>query len=148
MQITIRSYQKEDWQVICQIHDAARPDELKGSCDPRAFIPLEKDPEVKHLQSCRKLVAEVNGSVVGFVGIQDDYLGWLYVHPDYYGNGVGRLLLREGLELIPGNAWTIALADNRRAVHLYQSEGFSEVLRYQSDNSGYPCTCLRLERPG
>ncbi len=106
----IRPYQPEDWPTICQIHDSARPDELAGSCDPKAFVPVEKDPEVKHLRLCQKLVAVENDQVIGFIGIHEGYLGWLYVHPDHSGRGLGRNLLQAGLELIPGKAWTIALA--------------------------------------
>jgi len=146
MPFIIRPFQPKDWQDICRIHDAARPHELKGACDPRAFVPIEKDPEVEHLKLCQKLVVVENDQVLGFVGVHEAYLGWLYVHPDHFGKGIGRKLLQAGLELIPEKAWTIALAKNSRAVSLYQSEGFIEVNRYQSDNAGYPCTCLRLER--
>lgn len=52
--IIIRPYQKKDWQRICAIHDAARPDELRGSCDPRAFVPIEKDSEVEDLKRSNK----------------------------------------------------------------------------------------------
>jgi GNAT superfamily N-acetyltransferase len=146
MKVQIRSYQSADWAHICRVHDSARPDELEGSCDPRAFVPIEKDPEVEHLKKCRKLVAALDGRVIGFIGVDGDYLGWLYVDPACYGQGIGRELLQEGLKLIDGKAWTIALAGNHRAVYLYTSEGFHEVNRYQSENAGYPCTCLRLER--
>jgi len=145
MKLAIRAYHDDDWPLICQIHDLARPDELLGSCDPRAFVPIEQDAEVEHLRLCQKQVAILNDLVVGFVGIDEGYLGWLYVHPDYYGQGIGRKLLQTGLKLINGIAWTIALAGNTRAVDLYQSEGFSEVNRYESDNAGYACTCVRLE---
>lgn len=142
----IRPFQETDWRRICHIHDEARPDELLGSCDPRAFVPIEQDPEVEHLRKCQKLVAVQDGIVVGFVGIDQDYLGWLYVDPRCYGQGIGRKLLRAGLELIEGKAWTIALSENEKALALYRSEGFMEVHRFDSDNAGYPCTCLRLER--
>ncbi len=145
MTLTIRAYHDDDWPLICQIHDLARPDELRGSCDPRAFVPIEKDQEVEHLRLCQKQVAIMNGQIVGFVGIHEGYLGWLYVHPDHYGMGIGRKLLQTGLKLINGNAWTIVLAGNTRAIDLYQSEGFSEINRYESDNAGYACTCIRLE---
>jgi len=146
MPIYIRPYQSQDWPVICQIHDLARPDELEGSCDPRAFVPIEEDPEVELLKQSQKFVAVENGEITGFVGVHENYLAWLYVHPQHYGKGIGRSLLQTGIKNIPGKAWTIALAGNTRAVDLYQSEGFREVHRYQSDNAGYPCTCLRLER--
>ena len=87
----------------------------------------------------------MDDNIVGFVGIHKGYLGWLYVHPDYYGLGIGRKLLQTGLKLINGTAWTIALGGNTRAIDLYQSEGFREVNRYKSDNAGYACTCVRLE---
>ncbi|MEJ7632187.1 MAG: hypothetical protein WKF28_06740 [Rubrobacteraceae bacterium] len=40
---TIRQYMNEDWEAICRVHDRAPSDELRGSCDPRAFVPLAKD---------------------------------------------------------------------------------------------------------
>lgn len=144
--ITIRPFVADDWKAICRIHDAARPDELKGSCDPRAFIPLQEDPEVEELRRSTILVAQADGRVVGFAAVEDDYLGWLYVDPHWYGRGIGRKLLRASLALVSGEPWTIVLAGNRPAINLYQSEGFSEVARFDSDNAGYPCTCLRMVR--
>jgi len=145
MIISIRNFKDKDWSDICQIHNLARPDELLGSCDPRGFVPIEQDQEVAHLQLCKKQVATIDGRIVGFVGVHEGYLGWLYIHPDYYGRGIGRKLLQSGLKLINGKAWTIALAGNTKAIKLYQSEGFREINRYESDNAGYPCTCVRLE---
>ena len=142
----VRSYQPADWQSLCQIHNLARPDELVGSCDPRAFVPIENDKEVEHLKLCQKIVAVSDDRVAGFIGVDDGYIGWLYIHPDFYRQGIGRELLKEGLKLIKEKAWTIALAGNSHAVKLYQSEGFIEVNRYESDNAGYPCTCVRLEK--
>ena len=142
----VRSYHPADWQSLCQIHDLARPDELAGSCDPRAFVPLENDKEVEHLKLCQKIVAFSDDRVAGFIGVDDGYIGWLYIHPDFHRQGIGRDLLKEGLKLIKEKAWTIALAGNSPAVKLYQSEGFIEVNRYESDNAGYPCTCVRLEK--
>ena len=146
METFVRPFKSADWKAICRIHDLARPDEIEGSCDPRAFVPIEEDEEVEQLKKCRKLVAVTEKAVVGFIGIDAGYIGWLYVHPDYYSKGVGRKLLQAGLELVKGKAWTIALEGNNRAIGLYQSEGFQEARRYQSENAGYPCTCIRLEK--
>jgi ribosomal protein S18 acetylase RimI-like enzyme len=144
--ITYRDYQDADWKAICNIHDRARPDELKGSCDPRGFIPIEQDKEVEDLKRSRKFVACTGNKVVGFVGVDEKYLAWLYVNPDYYGQGIGRKLLQIGVEAIGSGAWTIVLHKNVPAIGLYESEGFKEVRRFDSDNAGYPCTCLRMER--
>ena len=144
--ITYRAYQEEDWNAICQIHDRARPDELLGSCDPRGFIPIEQDKEVEELKKCWKSVACDNELVVGFVGVDDKYLAWLYVDPTQYGKRIGRELLRIGLEQIGERAWTIVLDGNRKAMKLYESEGFREVRRFPGENNGYPVTCVRMER--
>jgi ribosomal protein S18 acetylase RimI-like enzyme len=144
--ITYRAYEDNDWKAICQIHDRARPDELIGSCDPRGFIPIEQDKEVEDLKRSRKFVATEDGKVVGFVGVDGDYLAWLYIDPDYYGKGIGRALLRIGIREIGDGAWTVVLDGNKKAISLYESEGFQEIGRFDGDNNGYPCTCLKMKR--
>lgn len=146
MTIQIRRFEPEDWDAVCAIHDQARPDELRGSCDPDAFVPIEQDEEVEELRRCSKLVAVEGDDVVGFVGVDKDYIGWLYVAPTHYRRGIGRRLLRSGLALTTGPASTIVLAGNLPAIELYRSEGFRLVRRFESDNAGYPCTCLRMVR--
>ncbi|MFZ1754547.1 MAG: GNAT family N-acetyltransferase [Caldilineaceae bacterium] len=144
--ITIRPFKPEDWDALCRIHDAARPDELKGSCDPRAFVPLSEEPEAEELRRSTILVAEEGDEVVGFSAVDGDYLGWLYVHPDHYHRWIGRRLLQDSLLLVSGEAWTIVLSENKPAIALYQSEGLREIARFESENEGYPCTCLRMSR--
>jgi ribosomal protein S18 acetylase RimI-like enzyme len=144
--IVYREYEDKDWQAICQVHDRARPDELLGSCDPRGFIPIEQDQEAEELKACQKFVACIDEQVVGFIGIDDKSLAWLYIDPGHYGKGVGRELLRIGLREIGEGAWTIALDGNHKAIKLYESEGFREVKRFAGENNGYFCTCIRLER--
>lgn len=144
--ITYRNYEDNDWQAICQIHDRARPDELKGSCDPRGFIPIEQDKEVEDLKRSKKFVACEGETVVGFVGVDEDYLAWLYVDPAHYGKGIGRELLRIGIREIGEGAWTIVLDGNKSAIKLYESEGFQEISRFNGDNNGYPVTCIKMKR--
>ena len=142
--LTVRAYSDDDWEAICRVHDRARPDELRGSCDARAFVPLAQDPTAEDIHRCRKWVACEDGRVVGFVGVDGSYLAWLYVDPEYYGRGIGSRLLRLALDVIGPGAWTIALAGNARVRHLYQREGFKVVATFEGENAGYPCTCVRL----
>ena len=143
--ITIREYSDEDWDAICRVHDRSRPDELRGSCDPRAFVPLAEDAEYREdfLRS-RKLLACENDRVIGFVGVDGDYVSWLYVDPEHYGRGIGRQLLRRGMELAGRGVFTIALAGNARALFLYESEGFVVTGTFECEIAGDPCTCVRL----
>lgn len=147
--IHIRPYQDDDWGAICAVHDRSRPDELRSSCNPRAFVPLAQDQEyLDDVRRSRKLVACDGERVVAFVGVDGSYLSWLYVDPDYYGRGIGRRLLQIGKRLIGPDAWTIALAGNTRAIQLYASEGFTIVQTFQGDNAGYPCEGVRLALNG
>lgn len=141
-----REYQDGDWSAICQIHDQARPDELIGSCDPRGFIPIEQDKEVEELKRSRKFVACNGETVIGFVGVDEDYIAWLYVDPGHYGKGIGRQLLRLGIREIGEGAWTVVLDGNKKAIALYESEGFREESRFDGENNGYPCRCIRMKR--
>lgn len=144
--IIYRPYEDKDWQAICRIHDRARPDELKGSCDPRGFIPIEQDKEVEDLKRSKKFVACDSETVVGFVGMDEDYLAWLYIDPSHYRKGIGRELLRIGIHEIGEGVWTIVLDGNKSAITLYESEGFREFGRFNSENNGYPVTCIKMSR--
>ena len=144
--ITYREYNDADWKAICQIHDRARPDELRGSCDPRGFIPIEQDKEAEELKKCWKFVACVDEQVIGFIGVDDKSLAWLYIDPSHYGKGIGRALLQIGLREIGDGAWTIVLDRNATAMKLYENEGFRETKRFPGENNGYPVTCVKMER--
>jgi ribosomal protein S18 acetylase RimI-like enzyme len=109
-------------------------------------VPIEQDSEVEDLRRAHKYVACDSERVAGFVGVDGECLAWLYVDPEYYGRGIGRALLRTGLAEIGSPAWTIVLAGNTPARRLYESEGFQEVRRFESENAGYPCECVRMEQ--
>ncbi|HYF61840.1 MAG TPA: GNAT family N-acetyltransferase [Herpetosiphonaceae bacterium] len=144
--ITIRPYEEADFAAVCAVHDRARPDELRGSCDPRAFVPLAEDPQdAADFARSQKHVACLGDRVVAFVGVDGAYISWLYVDPEFYGRGLGRRLLGLAIELAGPTAWTIALDGNERALELYRRAGFVATRTVPGDNAGYPCTCLRLE---
>ncbi|MDA0978388.1 MAG: GNAT family N-acetyltransferase [Proteobacteria bacterium] len=145
MKPLIRHYRDNDWLTVSMIHDLARPIELAGSCDSRAFVPLAEDQaDLLQFQECRKLVACLDERVVGFIGTSENEIGWLYVDPAETRKGVGRLLLRKAVASIKGPASVHVLDGNSRALNLYQSEGFVIVNSFRSRNNGYPCTVLEL----
>ncbi len=144
MSASIRDYHPDDWPAICRVHDRSRPDELRGSFDPRAFIPLAEDPEGDYIKDCAMFVAESDGEVVGFAGIDDPYFAWLYVDPAHYRRGIGRALLRHCLALLSEDAWTQACGNNEAAIRLYESEGFVVESRSEGENAGYRGPGARL----
>ncbi len=142
-----REYQESDWPQVSVIHDLARPIELEGSCDARAFVPLAEDEhDLQEFRQSKKLVACIETDIVGFVGIEGNDIGWLYVHPDKAGKGIGRYLVHQALALINNRAHVFVLDGNVRAINLYLSEGFSVVDQFRSKNNGYPCTVLKMSQ--
>jgi ribosomal protein S18 acetylase RimI-like enzyme len=98
------------------------------------------------LKCSKKFVACEGETVVGFVGVDNDYLAWLYVDPAHYGKGIGHELLRIGIREIGEDAWTIVLDGNKSAIALYESEGFQETGRFNGENNCYPVTCINMKR--
>jgi ribosomal protein S18 acetylase RimI-like enzyme len=144
MNLTIHDYAPDDWPAVCRIHDRARPDELRGSFDARAFVPLAEDPESEYLAACEVFVARDGDEVVGFAGTDVPYLAWLYVDPAAYRRGVGRALLEHGLERLGDTAWTITCGNNTAALDLYRKLGFRVEKRFTGKNAGYEGPVVRL----
>ncbi len=144
MDFVIREYRPDDWPAICRVHDRSRPDELRGSFDPRAFVPLAQDPEAATIDACEMFVAQRGDEVVGFAGIDDPYFAWLYVDPAHYRRGIGRALLKHCLARLGADAWTRACGNNEAALGLYRSEGFVIESRSIGDNAGYQGPSVRL----
>jgi ribosomal protein S18 acetylase RimI-like enzyme len=146
--VTLRDYTDTDQKAVMRIHDLARPAELAGSCDAAAFVPLADDAnDLAEFLSVHKTVACINASIVGFVGIEDDQLGWLYVSPGFARRGIGRCLLRHALQCIVGAARVHVLSGNTPALQLYRAEGFILKDTFDSDNHGYPCRVMAFVRP-
>lgn len=143
--VSIRAYKTEDWNDLCVVHDLSRPIELSGSCDPRAFIHLDSDEEGKtDILESTKLIAEVDGRVVGFVAIDKNVVCWLYVLPECAGQGIGKQLLLSALRLIEGEAITYVLSGNDRALNLYRKVGFNGTEVIESNCSGFSCKYIAL----
>jgi ribosomal protein S18 acetylase RimI-like enzyme len=143
----IRRYQQNDWARICEIHDLARMDELRGAGLTDAFLPLEIAAEREELFDYDVLVADKDGLILGFVAYSQDELTWLYVDPAYYRTGIGGLLVRSALAERPAGLCIKVLQGNEAALDFYKSIGFVEskiVNGWMPGNEAYPVTvhCL------
>jgi ribosomal protein S18 acetylase RimI-like enzyme len=85
-----------------------------------------------------------------FVGENEAGLKAIYVHPDYWGDGVGTALLERGLDLLPESIQAIRLdvfADNEDARAFYESRGFEQTGTDDHEIAGesYPVALYTLE---
>lgn len=150
LMIRIRSYRSGDWPRLCDIHDAARLDELSLTIGTGAFLSLEQTAGNEELFSYSLCVAELEGIVHGFAAYNDSELAWLYVDPACYRRGIGKALVRHVVENTPGPSLQIELLEgNEPALQLYQSLGFEIVKRMTgklAGNETFAATGLVLER--
>ena len=72
MTVTIRPYQAADWARLCEIHDAARLDELGQTVGKDAFLTLEQTAENEGLFDNQLFVADVDQKIRGFVAYSED----------------------------------------------------------------------------
>ena len=78
-------------------------------------------------EGVRLFVAEADGAIVGVLTLGDDELYAIYVHPEWWGTGVGQALLdraHEELALTCGEAHLTCLAANPRARRFYERNGW------------------------
>lgn len=123
----LRNYSPTDWDAIAAIHDRARLDELRPSVGVEAFLSLEATAEGEGLFEGEVWVACEDQAIVGFVAFTDSELTWLYVSPDHYRRGIGRLLLQKAISRCSNVVHTSVLSGNDAALQLYLSEGFQIV---------------------
>jgi ribosomal protein S18 acetylase RimI-like enzyme len=85
------------------------------------------------------IVAELNGSIVGYASYAGKSLSNMYVLPGYQRRGVGSLLLVAVLREIPSGAQLSVFEDNIGAIQFYERYGFITVSSSSGDNAeGFP----------
>jgi ribosomal protein S18 acetylase RimI-like enzyme len=72
-------------------------------------------------------VAEVDGTVAGFMALRGSYLDRLYVLPEAQGRGLGSALLRQAKALSPGGLQLHTHVQNHQARAVYEHHGFRAV---------------------
>ena len=101
---------------------------LNGNLDAHDFIPADywlshAEMVRMHLLQAEVLVFVQKNTVLGFAGMQGDYLAGIFVDGQHRSKGIGRQLLEHLKQIHP----TITLhvyRRNARALEFYRKEGF------------------------
>jgi mycothiol synthase len=136
-QLPLRSFRpgrdEPAWLVSNNRAFASHPEQ--GDWDLGTLVEREHEP---WFNPAGFLVLEADGRMAGSCWTKvhahtTPPMGEIYVigvDPDYHGRGWGRALTRAGLEWLADQGLTVGMlyvdADNRAAVHLYRSMGFTE----------------------
>ncbi len=81
----------------------------------------------------------------GFIGLSENKVEMLFVHPDYIGTGIGRKLMNFALQN-PSIKLIDVNEENPQALEIYQHWGFKIISRDKLDDSGKPHPILHLSR--
>ena len=117
----------------------ARPDEheMLEELQRRASLELNeyreqllKHPEAVHLPPAQiangqVIVAEIDGNAVGFAAVVGGELDGLFVKPDMWGRGIGRVLADAATHEARKRGLTLKVVAAPRARLFYESCGFS-----------------------
>lgn len=144
----VRAYRSADFPAVAEIYGLARPFEFQNESPHIKLLPLTEDAEVfQRFQQARFLVFEQQGVIKGFAGYEKDYIGWLYVHPAYQRQHIGKALLQVLFKQMGVPQVRLSLLNsNHAAKALYKSLGFVELETFPFELQGIPVEGVRMAR--
>ncbi|AJH14401.1 acetyltransferase [Myroides profundi] len=83
------------------------------------------------------------GRMTGFIGVADGNLEMLFIHNDFRGQGIGKLLLNYAKDRLHITKVDVN-EQNHQAVGFYLHMGFKSVSRSETDGQGKPYPILHL----
>ena len=87
---------------------------------------------------------EDNQTITGFVGVSEEKIEMLFIHPDNRGQGIGRLLNKFAVEQL--QTYKVDVNEqNEQAVSFYKKIGYKVVGRTEVDGLGKPFPILQME---
>ncbi|GLB48742.1 GNAT family N-acetyltransferase [Neptunitalea lumnitzerae] len=91
-----------------------------------------------------KCVRNNNGKIVGFIGVANQNLEMLFIHPNDRGKGIGKTLLAYSIKNL--NVTKVDVNEqNEQAVGFYKHCGFEVINRSELDATGKPYPILHME---
>ena len=143
----IRNYKKSDWEQVRQIYDLSKPDEMKDIVGPDLIIPLDEDEKMlQYFIESKIWVYENNGHIIGFIGLKENVVSWLFVHPDKRRQGIARKLLTKLINECNHPLKLNMVKSNRAAMSLYLDLGFTVSEEFQGEMYGQKIPAVRLIR--
>lgn len=128
MSVVIREAELEDIPIIQLIRNSVHENQLS---DPN--LVTDQDCEEFLFKRGRGWVAEINDHLIvgfGIVDLKENNIWALFLHPDYEGRGIGKILHHTMLEWYFNqtrhNIW-LGTSPNTRAETVYRRLGWNEI---------------------
>ena len=86
-----------------------------------------------------------DGVGIGFAGIQARKIEMLFLHPDHFRKGTGKMLIQKAFSELDVQ-YVDVNEQNPTAVRFYERTGFRTFRRDSTDDQGNPFPILRMKR--
>ena len=131
------------WEASVRASHDFLPEQMIVSLRPYVLDAFE---HIETLLVLTKNDAQSN-ELLGFIGLQEQKIEMLFIHPHVFGQGHGQKLLTHGIQAYGAQEVDVN-EQNPKAVRFYQHMGFSLVKRSPLDGQSnpYPILHLRLEQ--
>ena len=89
-------------------------------------------------------IRDDNQEIMGFMGVSEDNIEMLFIHPDHFKKGLGKAFIQHATQDL--NIRKVEVNEqNPGAVDFYKRLGFKVVKRTDTDHLGKPYPILYLE---
>ena len=122
----IRKYKNEDFDAVTILWRISREKAMPEFQRTKGYFFYEDQWyfQEKILKENKVWVVEDDGYPVAFLAMKDEFIDHLYVHPDFWRRGIGRLLLQFARERQPDHIWLYTMQVNKIARTFYEKNGF------------------------
>ena len=140
--MTIRAAEESDKERLLAIWLASvrSTHTFLSEQDVQTLYPLVRDQALPALELW---VLIEDQAIIGFAGLSGDMLEALFLHPDHFGKGGGRMLVDHARRL-KGPLRVDVNEQNPGAVRFYEALGFEVFDRSETDSAGRPFPLLHL----
>ena len=110
--------------------------------DIRSLRP-QAEAAIRHIETL--WVVDRDGVGIGFAGIQSRKIEMLFLHPDHFRKGLGKMLIQKAFSELDVQ-YVDVNEQNPAAVEFYERTGFQTFRRDSTDDQGNPFPILRMKR--
>ena len=144
MEYKIEIATKADYLEIIEVWEASvkATHHFLNEEDIAYFKPLILDNYLDAVElRCAK---DKYNKIIGFLGVAEENLEMLFLHPNTIGKGLGKKMLQYALMELDVKKVDVN-EDNSSAADFYKSQGFKVVSRSETDPLGKPFPILHME---
>ena len=124
--LTIREYLDTDFDSVTILWRVSREKSLPDLQREKGhFFFEDRDYFQNRILATNKVwVAVTDNRVAAFMAMENEFIDQLYVHPDFWRQGICEVLLEHARKISPAHLWLYTLQANRNARAFYEKHGF------------------------